>query len=79
MSALVIRTIDIIMTITVAVAHGMDVRLTGRYKAAFVSRIVMVRGTSMEVGRATTDIKLSEAAASAAFSFGLVPQLLLLR
>jgi hypothetical protein len=31
----------------------------------------------MEVGRATTDIKLSEAAASAAFSFGLVPQLLL--
>jgi hypothetical protein len=69
MSALTIRTIDIITTITVAVVHGMAVRLTGRYKAAFVSRIVMVRGIFMEDGRATTDIELSEAAASAAFSF----------
>ena len=69
MPVLAARTIDIITT-TVAVAHGMGVRLIGLSRPASVCRIATARGTSMEGGRATTDIDIAKAA-SAAFSFGL--------
>ena len=37
----------------------MAVRLSGPFKVAFVSPVGMVRGTSMEGGRATTDGNVS--------------------
>jgi hypothetical protein len=41
-----------IMTITAVAAHGMDARLTGPSRAASVSRIVMVHGTTDTDGTA---------------------------
>jgi len=54
-------------TTTMAVVDGPAGRV-GLFRAASVSPIGMVRGTSMEGGRATGDINNREAA-SAAFSF----------
>jgi hypothetical protein len=54
------------ITITVAdLVPGTVVRLTGPFKAAFVSRIAMVRGISMDLRWATTDagVNILEAAA----------------
>ena len=52
-------TIIAITTITVAAAErGTAAGPTGASRAAFVSPIGVVRGTSMEAARATTDIRL---------------------
>jgi hypothetical protein len=53
------HTNDITATTAVAgSAHGTAARRIGLFRAAFVSPIAMVRGTSMEGGRATTDINV---------------------
>ena len=63
-------TIGIIHAITATTAegtHGMAARRIGLSRAAFVSPIGMVRGTSMEDGRATTDGKYTKAASGPFF------------
>jgi hypothetical protein len=68
MLALAARTTTGIIIITTVVA-GMAADLVGLFRAASVSPIGMVRGTSMEGGRATGDANKHAEAASAAFSF----------
>ena len=63
-------TITAITTITVAaVEPGTAAGLAGPSRAAFVSPIGMVRWTSMEGARATTDINSAEAALSGGLFF----------
>src|SRR6516165_1778210 len=69
-----IRTTITITTTTTAVADGTRQVAAGRvgpFRAASVSRIGMVRGTSMEGGRATTDINICGGRFGGLLFFGL--------
>ena len=68
LASVAIRTVTAITIIMVADRTTAADRV-GRCRAASVNPIVMVRGTSMGGGRATTGSKIMRKAASAAFSF----------